>query len=143
MGSIRVLLVDDEKDFTDVLSERMQMRGLKVDICDNGKEAVSTAARLTYDAVVMDLAMPEMDGIAALKEMLRNNPDIQVILLTGHGSIEKSAEAFRSGALDFLEKPPDIEKLITKIQTAKQKHDRLSEESMEKTLKDIMLHKGW
>jgi DNA-binding NtrC family response regulator len=139
----RVLLVDDEVEFTDVLSERLRTRGLKVDISPHGEDALRKADEKTFDAVVLDLAMPGMDGIETLKRMLKRNPDLQVILLTGHGTLEKSVEAMRSGAMEFMEKPPDMDKLLDKITQAKETSEQLSEQRMSETLSKIMQKKGW
>lgn len=143
MTSLRVLLVDDEKDFTDTLSERMAARGLQADVCADGAEALELARSKTYDAVVLDLAMPGMDGIATLKGLLANNPDLQVILLTGHATLEQGLEAIKSGAMEFLTKPPDIDRLIEIISEARTKRERLTEQRIEKTLSEILRTKGW
>lgn len=143
MTALRVLLVDDEKDFTDTLSERMAARGLKADVCADGAEALELARSRTYDAVVLDLAMPGMDGIATLKGLLANNPDLQVILLTGRATLQQGLEAIKSGAMEFLTKPPDIDQLIAKIAEARTKRERLTEQRIEKTLSEILRTKGW
>jgi DNA-binding NtrC family response regulator len=143
MTALRVLLVDDEKDFTDTLAERMAARGLQADVCADGAEALELARRKTYDAVVLDLAMPGMDGIATLKGLLANNPDLQVILLTGRATLQQGLEAIKSGAMEFLTKPPDIDRLIEKISEARTKRERLTERRIEKTLSEILRTKGW
>jgi DNA-binding NtrC family response regulator len=143
MDALRVLLVDDEPDFTEVLAERMNARGLKVEICSSGPEALECAAQKVYDAVILDLAMPGMDGLQTLRRLLAGNPDLQVILLTGRATLEHGLEAMRTGAMEFFEKPPDIEKLIEKVTEARSRRERLSEERMEKTLQDLLRTKGW
>ncbi len=143
MTALRVLLVDDEKDFTDTLAERMAARGLQADVCADGAEALELARSKTYDAVVLDLAMPGMDGIATLKGLLANNPDLQVILLTGRATLQQGLEAIKSGAMEFLTKPPDIDRLIEKISEARTKRERLTEQRIEKTLSEILRTKGW
>lgn len=143
MTALRVLLVDDEKDFTDTLAERMAARGLQADVCADGAEALELARSKTYDAVVLDLAMPGMDGIATLKGLLANNPDLQVILLTGRATLQQGLEAIKSGAMEFLTKPPDIDRLIEKISEARTKKERLTEQRIEKTLSEILRTKGW
>jgi DNA-binding NtrC family response regulator len=96
-----------------------------------------------YDAVVLDLAMPGMDGIATLKRLLANNPDLQVILLTGHATLQHGLEAIKSGAMEFLTKPPDIDELIGKIAEARTKRERLTEQRIEQTLSEIIRNRGW
>ncbi|MBZ0263418.1 response regulator [bacterium] len=143
MSPLKVLLVDDEEMFTEVLAERMETRGLVVDTIDNGKGALKLAKKRSYDAVVLDLAMPEMDGIETLKRLLRNNPNLQVILLTGQASLEKGIEAMKHGAMEFMQKPVDIDALIAKIEVAHDKREQLTELRIEETLTNIMGRKGW
>ena len=139
----KVLLVDDEEEFTSVLSERMQARGLSVETAENGFTALEKAKATSYDAVVLDLAMPGMDGIETLKGLLEINPDLQVILLTGHATLQKGVEAVKLGALDFLEKPADIQKLTGKIEEAKARRMVLVEKRNEEAIKEILETKGW
>jgi DNA-binding NtrC family response regulator len=141
--SIKVLLVDDEKDFTEILSERMKSRGLDVDIANTGSGAIKKVKEKSYDAIILDLAMPEMDGIDALKHLLKGNPDLQVIFLTGHASLEKGIEAVKLGAVEFMEKPVDINKLLDKVNEAKTKKLLLNEKKTEEDIKDILKKKGW
>ena len=89
MSSAKVLLVDDEKDFTDTLSERLQMRDLEVYTASSGPEAIELAGQHRFDTVILDLQMPGMDGIETLKNLLAADADLQVIVLTGHGTISK------------------------------------------------------
>jgi two-component system OmpR family response regulator len=141
--SIKVLLVDDEKEFTSILSERMKSRGLTVDIANTGPVAIKKVKEKSYDAIILDLAMPEMDGIEAMKHLLQENPDLQVIFLTGHATLEKGIEAVKLGAVEFMEKPVDINKLIDKVNEAKTKKTQLTDMRTEKNIKDILRKKGW
>jgi two-component system response regulator RegA len=143
MNAIRVLLVDDEVDFTEVLSQRMSSRGLRADVCSNGSQALEMAEHKIYDAVVLDMAMPGMNGMETLRRLLLNNPDLQVIFLTGRATLEHGIEAMRSGAMEFFEKPPDIDKLIAKITEAREKRERLTEQRLERAVKDLIRNKGW
>ena len=138
MAKEKVLLVDDERDFAEVLSQRMQSRGLGVDTAANGREALEKARDEFYDAIILDLSMPGMDGIETLKHLLEANPDLQVILLTGYATVEKGIEAVKLGAMDFLEKPADIQKLMEKIQEAKANKMLLVETRMEERIKGIL-----
>lgn len=143
MSNERVLLVDDEKEFIETLSERMQGRGVKVDAVTTGMEALDQAKATSYDAVVLDLAMPGMDGIETLKRLLQLNPDLQVILLTGHATVAKGMEACKIGAMDFLEKPTKLEVLLEKIKEAKTNKILLVEKRNEEKIKKILSNKGW
>ena len=138
MAKEKVLLVDDERDFAEVLSQRMQSRGLGVDTAASGSEAVEKARDEFYDAIILDLSMPGMDGIETLKHLLEANPDLQVILLTGYATVQKGIEAVKLGAMDFLEKPADIQKLMEKIQEAKANKMLLVETRMEERIKGIL-----
>ena len=141
--SVKILLVDDEKDFTEALSERMEARGFRVEIADSGPVAIEKVKEQSYDAIILDLAMPEMDGIDVLKILLKKNPDLQIIFLTGHATLEKGIEAVKLGAVDFMEKPVDINKLLEKVNEAKTKRDLLSEKKTENEIKDLLKKKGW
>ena len=114
----KVLLVDDEKEFVETLAERLRNRGMAVSATDSPLEALGKAEKESYDAVVLDLMMPEMDGIETLARMKKHNPDLQVILLTGQATVEKGVEAMKCGAMDFLEKPIDLKVLAEKIKKA-------------------------
>jgi DNA-binding NtrC family response regulator len=141
--SERVLLVDDEQEFTQILSERMRTRGADVDVANNGMEALEKVKEKSYDAVVLDLGMPEMDGIATLELMLKDNPDLQVIFLTGQATLEKGLQAVKMGAAEFLEKPAGIEDLMEKIKAARAKKMLLLEKKAEEGIKDILGTMGW
>lgn len=139
----KVLLVDDEEEFTEVLAERMAVRGIKVDVAANGADAITLVQGASYDAVILDMMMPGLDGIETLKLMLEENPNLQVILLTGHATLQKGIEAMKIGAMEFMEKPVDIDKLIAIIQEARTKREALDFETMEQSIQDIMKNKGW
>jgi DNA-binding NtrC family response regulator len=114
----RVLLVDDEKDFVEAMAERMRARGMEVTATTSPGEALKKAREESYDAIVMDFMMPEIDGLKALKELKKINPDLQIILLTGYATMEKNIEAKNLGAMDLVEKPADIDTLTDKIRKA-------------------------
>ncbi|OHB65713.1 MAG: two-component system response regulator [Planctomycetes bacterium RBG_13_63_9] len=139
----KVLLVDDEREFTEVLSQRMQSRGVAVETAGNGREALQKVQSGSYDAIFLDLAMPGMDGIETLKHLLNVNPDLQVILLTGYASVQKGVEAVKLGAMDFLEKPAEIQKLMDKIHQAKANRMVIVERQAEEKIKGILDAKGW
>ncbi len=139
----KVLLIDDEQDFLDALSERMRARDMEVTTSTSAAVALKKAEKESYDAIVLDLMMPEMDGLEALKQIKKNNPDLQVILLTGHATVEKGIEAMKLGATDFLEKPADIKTLTEKIKNAHASKMILVEKQTEEKIKNILAIKGW
>jgi len=143
MSECSVLLVDDEADFVEVLAERLEARGLRVDTAGDGPTALEKAQETTFDAIVLDLAMPGMNGIETLEGLLEINRDLQVILLTGQGTMRQAVEAMKLGALDFLEKPVDIETLTTTIEDAAYKRSKLDDARIQKKISDILKQKGW
>jgi DNA-binding NtrC family response regulator len=143
MSESTVLLVDDEEEFVEVLAERLETRGLTVDTAGNGELALAKVGKRPFDAIVLDMAMPGMDGIETLQGLLQINPDLQVILLTGRATLGQAVDAMKLGALDFLEKPVDIETLVAKIEEAATKKSSLKEKRIEDEVSDIIRKKGW
>jgi DNA-binding NtrC family response regulator len=143
MASEKVLLVDDDAEFTEALAERMATRGLKVDTVNSGQSAIDKAKEASYDAIVLDLAMPGMDGLETLKALLKRQPDLQIILLTGHATVEKGVEAVKLGAVDFLEKPANLQELMEKIKKARNQKMLLVENKIEDEITKILREKGW
>lgn len=139
----KVLLVDDEKDFVDTLAERLRTRGMEVSATDSPVEALRRAEKENFDAVILDLNMPEMDGIETLARMKERNPDLQVILLTGQATVEKGVAAMKLGAMDFLEKPIDLKVLSERIKKAHVKKMIIVEKKAEKKIKEIIGTRPW
>ncbi len=143
MEDNKVLLVDDEKEFIETLAMRLETRGLKADIAESGEAAIEKVQEKSYDAILLDMAMPGMDGIETLKRLRELNPNSQVILLTGRATVQKAVEAMRLGALDLLEKPVDIELLVEKIEEAATNKKQLTELQIDEKITDILRKKGW
>ncbi|MCK5096545.1 MAG: response regulator [Desulfobacteraceae bacterium] len=140
--SEKVLLVDDEKEFLEIMSERMEARGMKVTTAETAAQALSIIEKESFDAIVMDFQMPGMDGMEALKLIKGKKPELQIILLTGYATVEKTVEAMKVGATDFLEKPADIEALSEKIKKAKAEKMLIVEKQTEEKIKDILQRYG-
>ncbi len=138
-----VLLVDDEVEFVETLAERMRARGLDVEYTTNGRDAIERSKTTTFDAVVLDLAMPGMSGFETLKVLLEDHPDLQVILLSGQATVGDAVEATRLGAVDVFEKPTDIETLVEKIREARVARLALEEKHTLDEIDRIMASKGW
>ncbi len=117
MGA-KVLLVDDEKDFVEVLAERLEHRGFEVRQAFNGEEAINLLNQQDVDVVILDVLMPGKDGVQTLSEIKQLKPLTEVIMLTGHGTIETAIQGMKFGAYDYLMKPTDTEDLVTKINKA-------------------------
>lgn len=112
MKEFKVLMVDDEEDFVKTLAERMKMRDLDSEVALNGEQALQIVDDQIPDVMVLDLKMPGIEGMEVLRRVRKAYPQVQVVILTGHGSEKDEAEARRLGAYDYLQKPVDIEKLI-------------------------------
>ena len=114
---IKILLVDDEKQFVDTLAERLSMRGFEARVAYDGPQALKAVEQPT-DVIVLDLRMPGMDGFEVLRNVKKSNPQVQVIILTGHGGDAEEQTAYRMGAYNFLKKPMDIDELLSSIRMA-------------------------
>jgi DNA-binding NtrC family response regulator len=121
MGSFQVLLVDDELEFLQTLEKRLRKRDIDITLSTSAKEALGILREKPVDVVVLDVKMPGMDGIQALREIKRATPLVEVIMLTGHASVEVAIEGMETGAFDYLMKPVDIEDLLYKLQDAHKK----------------------
>jgi DNA-binding NtrC family response regulator len=139
----KVLIVDDDKAFLQILAERMQNRGMQVSTAESAAEALQLLEKESYDAVLLDLMMPEMGGIEALQIMRKKQPEIQVIFVTGHPSVSKGVEAIKLGAMDFIPKPVDMNELTEKIHQAKAGRMILVEKRSQEKIKKILTDKGW
>jgi DNA-binding response OmpR family regulator len=116
--NIKVLLVDDEVAFVNTLAQRLRMRKLLVDTVYDGEQALSYIKQIEPDVIVLDLKMPGLHGIEVLREIKKIKREIQVIILTGHGTDKDEEEAKKLGGFDFLRKPADIDLLLAKIKEA-------------------------
>ena len=115
---IRLLLVDDEEGYVNVLSKRMTKRNMMVAVALSGAEAIQALRKEDFDVAVVDLKMEDMDGIEVLKVLKKMEPELSVIMLTGHGSEKAAREGIEFGAFDYLTKPCDLDDLVAKIREA-------------------------
>ena len=118
MDGYSVLLVDDEEEFVSALSERLMLRGIEVEIALDGEEALARMKEKPPDVVILDVMMPGLSGLEALKMIRGSHPQTQVILLTGQGSTKEGIEGMRLGAFDYLIKPVDIEEMLERMKEA-------------------------
>ncbi|MFH1156326.1 MAG: response regulator [Pseudomonadota bacterium] len=140
--SARVLLVDDETDLLEVMAERLGVRGIEVFTADSPQTALDMITIESFDAVILDFSMPGMDGMQALKLFREKKPELQVILLTGYGTVNKGVEAMKLGAFDFIEKPAEIGKLVQKIEQAKAQRLRVLQKQQEEKIKELVRKVG-
>ncbi len=114
----RILLVDDEKTMVKYLSKQLAKKGFDIHVAYSGRAALEQITETDFDVVLLDVLMPEMDGIETLKEIKKMKPTIEVIMLTGHASVEVGIEGMKSGAFNYIMKPFDPNELVTEINLA-------------------------
>jgi DNA-binding NtrC family response regulator len=115
---LRLLLVDDEKSFVNILAKRFQRRNIKVTKAYSGADAIQALRSNEFDVAVLDLKMEDMDGIEVLKIFKIMDPQLAIIMLTGHGSAVAAQQGIELGAFDYLTKPCELETLLGKIMEA-------------------------
>jgi len=118
VNNFNVLLVDDELEFLATLVKRLTKRGLNISTAKNGEDALKIIGGKMIDVVVLDVRMPGIGGIQTLREIKKKDPLMEVIMLTGHASVEVAIEGMEVGAFDYLMKPADIDELFYKLQDA-------------------------
>ncbi len=116
--TIRLLLVDDEEDFRTTLANRLKRRNLDVVDAGSGEEALEIIGQKSFDVAIVDIKMPGMDGIETLRRIKKIDPLLEIILLTGHASVEAGIEGMKSGAYDYIIKPCNVNDLMVKIDDA-------------------------
>lgn len=117
----RILIVDDEKEFAETLAERLMIRDYDVSICTLGSDAVEKIKQYNFDVVILDVQMPGVDGVDVLKAIKSIKPLTEVLMLTGHATVETAIEGMKLGASDYLLKPCETEELVSKIDRAYEK----------------------
>ena len=135
METIQVMLVDDEVEFLETLIKRMKKRNVDITGVKSGEEALMALDQNQVDVVILDVRMPGMDGIETLKEIKKRYPLIEVIMLTGHASVEVAVQGMELGAFDYLMKPMNIDELLYKVEDA-HKNKLIQEEKLKTLRKD-------
>ena len=143
ISTTEVLLVDDEKDFVETLAKRLRTRNFTVDYTLSGDEAVKWLEKNRADVVVLDVRMPGMDGIDTLREVKRMKPLVEVIMLTGHATVETAIEGMKLGAYDYLMKPTDMNDLVDKIKKAEARKREQEERIRQAEINKIVRSRGW
>ena len=118
--TIKILLVDDEVKFLKAISDRLSLKGFTVTTATNGDDAINAAQKGGFDVAVVDLQMPGTDGAQVLRILKQNHQFIEIIMLTGHATVDSAVECTRLGAFKYLEKPYDFDKLVQVLKEAYQ-----------------------
>jgi len=138
MSIAKILLVDDEIPFVEAMSRRLKKRDIDIVTAFSGTEALNTLeSDGSVEAVILDVKMPGMDGIETLGEIRKRFPLVEVIMLTGHATIETGIEGMKLGAFDYLMKPCDMEVLLNKLKEAVAKKRKHEEKIIEARMKEI------
>jgi DNA-binding NtrC family response regulator len=138
MSIAKVLFVDDEVPFVEALSRRLDKRDLEILPAHSGPEALKAlAADAGIEVVILDVKMPGMDGIATLREIKKAFPLVEVVMLTGHATVETAIDGMKLGAFDYLMKPCEIEVLVAKVAEAAARKRQQEEKIMQARLKSI------
>jgi DNA-binding NtrC family response regulator len=135
--------VDDEEEFVETLAQRLEVRDFDVITATNGADALERVANEEIDLVILDVQMPGVDGVQVLRRIKQIKPLTEVIMLTGHATVESAIEGMKLGAFDFLLKPTETEDLVDKINRAfsrKAEHDRRIQEA---EIDEIVKRRGW
>ncbi|MBW2527242.1 MAG: response regulator [Deltaproteobacteria bacterium] len=122
MKKIRLLFVDDEEKFLRAMAKRLEMRGLEVHAFTNGTDAVAAADETPFDVALVDLKMPGMDGEELLGRLKKKHPLVEVVILTGHGSVASAVRATQAGAYEYLQKPCELDDVLEVLTKAYAKH---------------------
>jgi DNA-binding NtrC family response regulator len=139
MHYFNVLVVDDEEDFLDTLMNRLKKRNIDTTGCRSGEEALEIIRKKTFDVVVLDIKMPGgIDGIQTLREIKKIQPGTEVLLLTGHASVETSVEGMKLGAFDYLLKPIKLEDLLEKLAQALEKKDTVEHRRQSEQIRKLI-----
>ena len=128
----KILIIDDEKAICNTLKEILSYEKYEVDIANDGAEGIKKAETGNYDLVLSDIKMPKMDGIEVLQKLQELNPDLPVVMISGHGTIETAVDALKKGAYDYISKPPDLNRLLVTVRNALDRSSLITET---KTLK--------
>lgn len=123
----KLLIIDDEKAIRKTLTEILSFEGYTIDEASDGDEGLSKFSEKTYDIVICDVKMPKMDGIEFLEKSRMINPDVPIIIISGHGNIDTAVEAVKKGAFDYISKPPDLNRLLITLRNATEKQELVSE----------------
>ena len=139
-----VMLVDDEVPFVETMTKRLEKRNITVITAFSGQDALTTmGSHQNLDVVILDVKMPGMDGLETLKEIKKKFPLLEVVMLTGHATVESAIEGMKFGAFDYLMKPCDMEQLMGKVNEATCKKRGHEEKIREAQIKEVLAKRGF
>ncbi|MBL7180319.1 MAG: response regulator [Desulfobacterales bacterium] len=143
MEKFKILVVDDEVDFLETIVNRLKKRKIDAIGVTSGEEAVALVKEQLFDVIILDIKMPGgMDGIEALREIIKIQPLVEVVLLTGHASVETSIEGMKLGAFDYCLKPIKFEQLLQKIGVAFEKKTNHEKKIRDAKIKELIRYPG-
>lgn len=122
-----ILIIDDEKSIRTTLSDILSYEGYKIEEAADGLEGINLFKKKTFDVVLCDIKMPKVDGMEFLEQAVEVNPDVPIIMVSGHGNIDNAVEAVKKGAFDFISKPPDLNRILITIRNALDKTSLVAE----------------
>ena len=140
MSRVKLLLVDDEERFLSTTRILLEKRDVEVETATNGFDALKIMDEKNIDLVILDVKMPGMDGVETLRKMKRRFPIVEVIMLTGHASVESAVEGLKLGAFDYVMKPCDIPAMMTEIEEAGEKKFATEEKIRKAKIDNIISH---
>jgi len=142
MSIAKILLADDEKPFVETMVKRLKKRDIEIVAAHDGKEALERLAEDDgIEVVILDIKMPVMNGMTALKEIKSRHPLVEVIMLTGHATVETGIDGMKMGAFDYLMKPCDMDQLIGKVKDAAQRKRQQGQKIVEARIQAITLRR--
>lgn len=140
MSALHLLLVDDEEQFLSTTKKLLEKRGVDTITCTNGFDALEILRKRRIDVVVLDIKMPGIDGIDVLTRIKRDHPAVEVILLTGHASVESAVEGLKLGAFEYLTKPSRVSEIMAKVEEAFERKRAKEEKARKNKFDNIIRH---
>ena len=142
-NKIKLLLVDDEEKFLESIAKRLELKNFEVTTATNGQEAIAAAEKGLFDVAVVDFQMPGMDGTQVLKKLKENHKYIEIIMLTGHATIDSAVEATKLGAFKYLEKPYAFENLVEVMRPGSRRNSKTTGNELKKFKSSRSVHLLW
>ena len=123
----KILVIDDEKPIRNTLSEILEYEDHEVELAEDGVEGIEKAKEEKFDIILCDIKMPKLDGVEVIEKLMEICPEVPVIMISGHGTVETAVETLKKGAYDFIEKPLDLNRLLVSIRNAIERKDLMIE----------------